>query len=118
MFLLHFFNYTFTKNPVFNLKFLKKKKILQKLYNRYQQINIEKQNKYDNVFYKNNYFYKNKYSSNIYICKYNNWIFIYLYTYSLNTFFQNTYLNNMDQNSYTKKTLYQFYIISKYKFFK
>lgn len=60
---------------------------------------------------------KNKfYVSKLYLCKYSNWVFLYTFVYSITNLRVKVFKKNITLNYYNYNTLYQTYLLNKYKY--
>lgn len=107
-----FFMYTISGNKHFLPMFYKNTNLLHKrldssehalkevtLFSLYKNLNARAKNKY--------------YVSKIYLCRYVNWVFVYLYIYSITNLRAKTLRKRIKLNYYNKYMLHQAYIYSK-----
>lgn len=60
---------------------------------------------------------KNKfYVSKIYICKFNKWVFVYMFIYSITNLRVKVFKKNITLNYYNYNALYNTYLLNRYKF--
>jgi hypothetical protein len=106
--------YGVSSNKRFLSKYLQKEKTKVKILNKkYNVIDIT----LNSVMSVVNEKPKNKYYiSKIFLCKHINWIFIYIYIYSITNLRVKSFKKKLKLQYYNRNTLYQVYTLAKYKY--